>query len=100
LHLKQATLSVLALWTFTGNVNKAWVNQTVTTEKELVSEPEIESPVAKFTTNVSEGYAPLTVQFNDNSENAVSFDWDFGDGATSTDKNPIHTYSTVGTLYS
>src|SRR5690606_36184360 len=53
-------------------------------------------PVAKFTTNVSEGYAPLTVQFNDNSENAISFNWEFGDGTTSTDKNPIHTYSTAG----
>jgi len=53
-------------------------------------------PVANFTTNVSEGYAPLTVQFNDNSENAVSFNWDFGDGATSTEKDPIHTYSTAG----
>ena len=77
-----------------GNVNKTWVNQTVTTEKVIV--PEIKYPVAKFTTNVSEGYAPLTVQFNDNSENAVSFNWDFGDGATSTDKDSIHTYSTAG----
>jgi len=73
----------------TGNVNDTWVNQTVTTEKEPI-------PVAKFTTNVSEGYVPLTVQFNDNSENAVSFNWDFGDGATSTEKDPIHTYVTAG----
>ena len=77
-----------------GNVNKAWVNQTVTTEKVIV--PEIKYPVAKFTTNVSEGYAPLTVQFNDNSENAISFNWEFGDGTTSTEKDPIHTYSTAG----
>jgi PKD repeat protein len=77
-----------------GNVNKAWVNQTVTTEKVIV--PEIKYPVAKFATNVSEGYAPLTVQFKDNSENAISFNWEFGDGTTSTDKNPIHTYSTAG----
>ena len=29
-------------------------------------------PVSNFSTNVTEGYAPLTVQFNDSSENATS----------------------------
>ena len=53
-------------------------------------------PVANFTTNVSEGYAPLSVQFNNKAENAVSFNWDFGNGDTSTEKNPVHTYSTAG----
>ena len=52
-----------------GNISKIWINQTVTTEKELVHG--IELPVANFVTNVSEGHAPLTVQFNDRSENAV-----------------------------
>ncbi|AKB74941.1 cell surface protein [Methanosarcina lacustris Z-7289] len=55
-----------------------------------------ESPVADFATNVSEGSAPLSVQFSDLSKNAVSFNWDFGDGANSTEKNPVHTYSTAG----
>ena len=77
-----------------GNINQTWVNQTVTTEKEF--ELGIEFPVANFTTNVSEGHAPLSVQFNDSSENAVSFNWDFGDGKSSIEKNPIHTYLTAG----
>ncbi|MDD4778786.1 MAG: peptidoglycan DD-metalloendopeptidase family protein [Fermentimonas sp.] len=77
-----------------GNINQTWVNQTVTTEKEFVSG--IEYPMADFTTNVSEGHAPLTVQFNDRSENAVSFNWSFGDGTSSTEKNPVYTYSTAG----
>ena len=37
-------------------------------------------PVANFSANVTEGFAPLTVQFNDSSENATSVNWDFGDG--------------------
>jgi len=53
-------------------------------------------PVANFTANVSEGFAPLSVQFTDLSENAVTFKWDFGDGANSIEKNPMHTYSTDG----
>ena len=57
-------------------------------------------PVANFSTNVTEGYAPLTVQFNDSSENATSVNWDFGDGNNSTERNPIHEYLNSRNLYS
>ncbi|HOY32267.1 MAG TPA: C25 family cysteine peptidase [Bacteroidales bacterium] len=40
--------------------------------------------------------APLTVQFTNNSANAVSYLWNFGDGTTSTDPNPTHQYTTLG----
>jgi PKD repeat protein len=54
------------------------------------------APEANFSSNVTEGYAPLSVRFTDLSENAVSFYWNFGDGATSTQQNPVHTYSKAG----
>ena len=55
------------------------------------------SPSANFTSNTTNGFAPLTVQFNDTSSgNPTSWNWDFGDGNTSTLKNPKHTYSAVG----
>jgi len=38
----------------------------------------------------------LTVNFTNNSTNATSYLWDFGDGNTSTEENPIHTYATAG----
>ena len=40
-----------------------------------------------------------TVQFFDQTSNpnAVAWLWDFGDGNTSTDQNPVHTYVTAGT---
>lgn len=41
--------------------------------------------------------APFTVSFSNYSNNASSFLWNFGDGQTSTDANPAHTYSSVGT---
>ncbi len=53
-------------------------------------------PVANFSTDVSSGYAPLTVQFTDRSENATVWNWAFGDGASSTEKTPLHTYSAAG----
>ncbi|KKG20929.1 PGF-pre-PGF domain-containing protein [Methanosarcina sp. 2.H.T.1A.8] len=54
-------------------------------------------PVANFETNVTSGYAPLSVLFTDRSQDATSRSWDFGDGVTSTELNPTHTYSLVGT---
>jgi PKD repeat protein len=54
-------------------------------------------PVANFNSNVTEGYVPLDVQFIDLSENTAVWNWDFGDGTTSTEQNPVHKYSAVGT---
>ncbi|MFA5415070.1 MAG: DUF2341 domain-containing protein, partial [Methanoregula sp.] len=55
-------------------------------------------PVANFTANITNGYPSLTVQFTDTSTiNPTSWYWDFGDDTTSTEKNPVHTYSTYGT---
>ena len=38
----------------------------------------------------------FTVQFLNNSTNASSYSWNFGDGNTSTSANPSHTYATGG----
>ena len=52
---------------------------------------------ANFTANVTLGAAPLTVQFNDTSTgNPTLWNWTFGDGNTSTDQNPTHTYISPG----
>lgn len=39
----------------------------------------------------------MTVNFTDNSTTGVNWFWDFGDGNTSTEQNPTHTFSGVGT---
>ncbi|WP_406656130.1 PKD domain-containing protein [Methanolobus sp. ZRKC2] len=68
------------------------VNQTFTTASGPLA------PVANFTSNVTSGATPLTVGFSDLSTNTpTSWLWDFGDGNTSTDQDPIHTYASVGT---
>jgi PKD repeat protein len=54
------------------------------------------SPVAKFTSNVTQGPAPLAVLFNDTSKNASVWKWDFGDGTNSTERNTTHVYTAVG----
>jgi PKD repeat protein len=56
------------------------------------------APIAKIGTNVSIGEVPLSVQFTDLSENnnKPQWNWEFGDGNTSTAQNPTHTYFSVG----
>ena len=55
-------------------------------------------PVANFTANNTEGYAPLTVQFTDLSENATSVTWDFeNDGVIdSEESDPVHEFTDPG----
>jgi PKD repeat protein len=53
-------------------------------------------PIANFSSNITSGFAPLSVQFTDLSENSTSWNWDFGDGNSSQEQNPMHTYSAVG----
>ena len=44
-------------------------------------------------------YLPATVTFKNKSTGEdLSYKWDFGDGHTSTSKNPIHKYTKVGTF--
>lgn len=54
-------------------------------------------PVAAFTTDITSGTAPLTVQFTDTSSNSpTEWQWSFGDGIQNTEQNPSHTYTTSG----
>lgn len=44
----------------------------------------------------AEGCAPVDVAFTNESEYAASVLWDFGDGATSTELDPVHQYAQPG----
>ncbi|HVB03135.1 MAG TPA: PKD domain-containing protein [Chitinophagaceae bacterium] len=57
------------------------------------------SPVAAFTASDSISCrSPFAVNFTDQSSNATSWNWNFGDGLNATSQNPSHTYSTLGTF--
>ncbi|RMG76791.1 MAG: PKD domain-containing protein, partial [Bacteroidetes bacterium] len=56
--------------------------------------------VAAFSANPTFGCEPpLSVTFTDNSSSSypLTYNWDFGDGNSSTDQNPVNTYSNYGT---
>jgi PKD repeat protein len=54
-------------------------------------------PIAQFSATPTQGAAPLQVNFNNSSSNSYFYHWDFGDGTTSSEINPIHTYNVVST---
>ncbi len=56
---------------------------------------------ADFTGNTLFGCGPLSVDFTDNSSvngpaTIIGWDWDFGDGGTSTEQDPSYTYQNPG----
>ena len=59
-------------------------------------EATVEAPTARFTYTVDENNG-LLVNFTNASLNADSYSWNFGDGETSTEMSPSHTYAADGT---
>jgi len=100
--VERASISGKTLSTPMGGPAQNYSDVTVALLKQAseISVPPVLSPsVADFTANVTSGDAPLNVAFNDESTNATSWLWDFGDGENSTQQNPIHVYDSVG-IYS
>lgn len=56
-------------------------------------------PSADFIADITVGVVPLTVDFSDQSlNNPTAWEWDFGDGYTSAEQNPLHTYQDTGSF--
>lgn len=63
-------------------------------QRPILVEPSNVTPF--FGVDDNQGCAPLTVQFNNYSSFGANVTWDFGDGITSADENPIHTFDSAG----
>lgn len=56
-----------------------------------------EEPVAAFTVTQTSWITPFNMSFTDKSTGTIFVcNWDFGDGTTSTDQNPVHSYAAAG----
>ncbi len=67
--------------------------------KTMVIHAMVPEPVADFIATPRSGYNPLEVTFFDRSYGTTpdtEYDWDFGDGATSTERDPVHVYTSEG----
>lgn len=58
------------------------------------------APIAAFDADPASGKAPVTVTFTNRSTFTpgalMAYGWDFGDGGTSADANPVHTFAAAG----
>jgi large repetitive protein len=64
-----------------------------------VNQKDIYEPSAQFSSITLSGSIPLEIQFTNSSKGSItSWFWDFGDGKTSDEQNPTHTYTSGGTF--
>ena len=72
--------------------DSTYCNSPEDTMKTVRLSPEVK---ASFATPAA-GCVPYNAVFENNSLGGISFLWGFGDGSTSTDENPTHLYTKVG----
>lgn len=72
----------------TATANSCSITKTITNYLTVVN------PQSNFTFTTSGQCMPVTVQFSDQSGTAVSWNWQFGNGDSSNQRNPVYTYYT------
>ena len=75
----------------TAEVDNGYCSDVATTSIEILAP----NPVAAFSGG-GEGCAPLLVSFENETTHGVNYFWEFGDGSSATDANPVHVYQTPG----
>jgi PKD repeat protein len=83
------------VYTVTLTVTASGVDDT-STKKDYITVRDV--PTVAFTASPTSGPAPLAVTFTATSGGSpTSWSWDFGDGGTASQQNPVHTYLSAGT---
>lgn len=83
------TYSQAGTYTINAYAENSYGQDSWTTTVEVVS--------LDFSATTTSGEPPLTVGFQLSAVGFESFVWNFGDGTTSTELNPYHTYTATGT---
>lgn len=88
-------LSTTTYYTVTLTASNSMYSETITKENYIFVTPL--APIARFmVTDPHRGVVPFTAAFHNMSQHAELYEWDFGDGTTSYDEFPSHTYTEMG----
>lgn len=101
------------LWPHSGETTKGvWVNPSETTRYQVIVSDECQTftvdtattvtvvaPIADFTTTSTVFFNNLPITFENQSQNATSYIWDFGNGSGDTFPHPSTTYPDPGMYY-
>lgn len=91
IHIYTEPAPYTVVLTVTGDIGQTGSSQMI------VEALAIGAPVGSFTAVPTTGAAPLQVTFTNTSEGQIdSYEWSFGDGETSTARDPIHVYQSAG----
>jgi len=91
------TYSGAGKYTVGLTVSNAAGSNSVTKSSHINVATALKAPVASFSASSTSGKVPLKVTFTDKSTGSpTSWRWSFGDGTSSTSRNPVHTYSKIG----
>ncbi|MFQ5873660.1 MAG: PKD domain-containing protein, partial [Dehalococcoidia bacterium] len=97
---KPIRLTLTAIWLVVFFLGAACAQQEAPPQATSTPSSSPEPIQVEFRASVTSGEAPLTVGFTDLSTgDATDWWWFFGDGQSSTERSPTHTYSENG-LYS
>ncbi|HKC68086.1 MAG TPA: PKD domain-containing protein, partial [Bacteroidia bacterium] len=91
IHIYTNTTSITVTYTAQLIGNNSFNCADTTTQKITV----YPKPTASYTQSADSGCANLPVNFTNNSLNATSYNWTFGNGGSSTLTSPSYTYSPV-----
>lgn len=86
----QVNYSSIGSFPVTLQISNAFSSDTITYNN-YVNISDVPTMSANYTANY------LTANFTSSAGNASTILWNFGDGTTSTELNPVHTYATPGT---
>ncbi len=87
----------LTLMNYSGEKEEKRIRLDIATENNCVNTIEktvevLPSPKAVFEADKQEGISPLIVNFVNKSEGVKTYHWDFSDGFTSFEENPLHIF--------
>jgi uncharacterized protein (TIGR02145 family) len=89
--------SAAGTYTVSLQVTNTFGNNTATKSNYITVTPAGSAPVADFIANTTSVPAGGSISFTDKSSNyPISWYWNFGDGSSSTQQNPTHTYNSAG----